>query len=249
MDLVKFDFLNALPSFICSCVLCGGACPPATSGKNLAGLCLGCHGDLPWIESACRSCGLPLPESADQLHCGECLENLPPFQQTIAPFYYSAPIRQWITGFKHRGHLLSGHLLGHLLLETLRDHYVDRPLPEVILPIPLHWRRLLWRGYNQSTELAKQLARGLEIPCRDDLLKRRRSTSSQQGLSREERLRNLKNAFQVNPNNPFTRVALLDDVVTTGSTAREISHLLQQNGAKEIHLWAIARTPVDKSRA
>jgi len=190
-----------------------------------------------------------LPKAADQLHCGECLENPPPFQQTIAPFYYSAPIRQWITGFKHHSQLHSGWLLGHLLLETLRDHYLDAPLPEVILPIPLHWRRLLWRGYNQSAELGKQLAKGLDIPCRSDLIKRIRSTNSQQDLSREQRLRNLENAFRFAPKKPFTRVALLDDVVTTGSTAREISRLLQQNGVTEIHLWAIARTPVDKSRA
>lgn len=226
------------------CVLCGGPC-----ARTRPGLCIGCHGSLPWIESACRSCGLALPKAADQLHCGECLGNPPPFQQTVAPFYYASPVRQWITGFKHHSQLHSGQLLGQLLLETLRDHYLDTPLPEVILPIPLHWKRLLWRGYNQSAELGKQLARHLDLPCRTDLLKRIRSTASQQDLSRAQRLRNLENAFQVKAHFPFTRVALLDDVVTTGSTARTVGRLLHQQGVTEIHLWAIARTPVDKSGA
>jgi len=230
------------------CTLCGDTCttPHPRSGISL---CPGCQGDLPWIESACRSCALPLPPSAHHLYCGECLEDPPPFQQAFAPFYYAPPVRQWITGFKHHSQLLSGRLLGDLLLETLREHYLDTPLPEVILPVPLHWQRQLWRGYNQSTELGKQLAKGLDIPCRPDLLKRLRRSNSQQGLSREQRLHNLRKAFGISPNNPFTRVALLDDVVTTGSTAREIGRLLQKNGVTEIHLWAIARTPVDKSRA
>lgn len=236
-------------NFIVRCVLCGGCCSPISYVNSKLKLCRDCHGDLPWIESACGSCGLPLPKAAHQLHCGECLENPPPFQKTIAPFYYAAPLRQWITGFKHHSQLYSGHLLGQLMIETLRDHYVDSTLPEVILPVPLHWRRQLWRGYNQSAELGKQLAKSLDIPCRTDLLKRIRTTHHQQDLSREQRLRNLKNAFQLSPKNDFSRIALLDDVVTTGSTAREIGQLLQQNGVKEIHLWAIARTPVDKSGA
>lgn len=226
--------------FIVRCTLCDGPGSP---------LCSSCRGDLPWIDSACRGCGLPLPAGANQLHCGACLETPSLFQQVVAPFYYATPVRQWITGFKHQSQLHSGHLLGQLLLETLQDHYLDTPLPEAILPIPLHWKRLLWRGYNQSAELGKLLARHLGIPCRTDLLKRVRSTPSQQGSGREQRQRNLQRAFVVPSPIPFQRIALLDDVVTTGATVQTAARVLLLNGAQEIHLWTIARTPVDKSGA
>lgn len=230
-------------SFTTRCVLCYGACPGSKT------LCATCHGDLPWIESACRGCGLPLPTAADQLYCGECLEIPSPFHHVVAPFYYRAPLRQWITGFKHRQQWPAGRMLGHLLLQQLREHYLYTPLPEVIVPIPLHWRRLLWRGYNQSAVLGQQLARELAIPCRTDLLKRIRRTSSQQGLGRQQRLHNLEHAFKVSGHNPFKRIALLDDVVTTGTTVQTAARLLRANHATEIHLWTLARTPVDKSGA
>lgn len=232
MDLSGFRFFQAFTSH---CALCGM--------HGQASLCRACKADLPWIHSACRGCGLPLPTAADRLHCGECLENPSPFQQVIAPFSYAPPLRQWITGFKHHNRLLSGQVLGALLLETLQEHYLDTPLPELILPVPLHWQRLLWRGYNQSVELGKSLSQALGIPCRQDLLKRQRKTPSQQGLNRPQRLRNLQQAFAVSGTLPCTRVALLDDVITTGATAQAIAQVLQAHGASEIHLWAIARTP------
>lgn len=229
--------------FTTRCALCYGACPGSKT------LCAACHADLPWIESACRGCGLPLPAAADQLYCGECLETPSPFHQVVAPFYYRAPLRQWITAFKHRHQWPAGRVLGHLLLEQLQEHYLHTPLPEVIVPIPLHWRRLLWRGYNQSAVLGQQLARELAIPCRRDLLCRVRATPSQQDLKREQRQRNLQQAFAVPRRIPFQRIALLDDVVTTGTTVQTAARLLRANGVAEIHLWTLARTPVDKSGA
>lgn len=221
-----------------ACLLCGVETP-----STLA-LCSGCKAALPWIESGCLTCGLPLPTHAQQYQCGECLTGTSPFTLAVTPLFYKKPLSKIITSFKHHRGLAQGHVLAHLLAAEVRDQYIETDLPEVIIPVPLHWRRFLWRGYNQSAELGKQLSQELKIPCRNDFLKRTRRTPSQQGLSRQQRLRNLTGAFQLQKNIPFTRVALLDDVVTTGSTTAEIAQLLLKQGVLEVHLWAIARTPV-----
>jgi ComF family protein len=111
-----------------------------------------------------------------------------------------------------------------------------------VLPVPLHWRRLRSRGFDQGLEIGKVLARRLNIPL-STALRRQRYTASQQALSREQRQRNLAGAFILRKPLPALRVALVDDVLTTGSTANEISALLQNAGVEEVHVWAIARTP------
>lgn len=224
--------------FIQHCTLCGFKTP-----GQLA-LCAGCKADLPWIESGCRTCGLPLPAAAEQFQCGECLGGNSPFTLAVTPLFYQKPLSRIITAFKHHHGLAQGRLLAQLLTDEIRDHYMDRELPEVIIPVPLHWQRWMWRGYNQSAELGKYLGKELGIPCHSHFLKRIRRTPSQQGLSRQQRLLNLKDAFQIKQEIPFLRIALLDDVVTTGSTAMEIAGSLRAQGIQEIHLWAIARTPV-----
>lgn len=232
-------FPGSLPSH---CLLCEAPCGPPRRW-----LCPACRDDLPWIRSACRGCGLPLPAGAEQLHCGECLRQGSPFREVLIPFRYDAALRPLLTGFKHRRQLLAGRLLAQLLAETIEDHYLPETLPELILPVPLHWRRWLWRGYNQSQQLGEQLSRTLGIPCRSDLLTRHRATPSQQGLNRRQRLHNLQQAFGLRAALPAQRVALLDDVVTTGATTQALAVLLQQHGVREIHLWAVARTAVEKS--
>ena len=227
--------------FIEPCSLCGVAT------TNTLPLCPGCRADLPGIESSCTCCGLPLPADAEQLHCGECQSGGSPFTLAVTPLYYQQPLSQLVTAFKHRRGLAQGQLLAHLLSDEIRDTYIERELPDVILPVPLHWQRWLWRGYNQSAELGKQLSGQLGIACETGLLKRLRRTPSQQGLSRPQRLRNLKDAFCLKKPLAFRRVALLDDVVTTGSTASEIARLLRVHGAEEVHLWAVARTPLSSA--
>jgi len=230
-----------MPFFFCdqSCLLCR-----ASSGTS--GICGGCRRALPWIERACKGCGLPLLNtSIGPLYCGECLQSPPPFARVLIPFRYQNPVDRLIADFKHRGHLATGHWLGTLLLEYLRQGYQAGPLPTLIVPVPLHWRRWQWRGYNQSAELGQQLAHHLGIPCGEDRVMRRHATFSQQRLRRRERLRNLDAVFTLRTPVAKQRIALLDDVVTTGSTARSLARLLLEHGAQEVHLWALARTPKD----
>jgi ComF family protein len=222
---------------IAHCALCG------LRTRNRQILCVNCKTDLPWIVSSCFTCGLPLPDAAEQFQCGECLVGNSPFSLAVTPLLYQKPVASMVTAFKHHRSLAQGRLLAQLLGEEIHDRYMDIDLPEVIIPVPLHWRRFMWRGYNQSAELGRQLGRQLHIPCQTNLLTRVRHTASQQGLSREQRLHNLTAAFQLSGKMTFKRIAVLDDVVTTGSTAATIARLLLQQGAEEIHLWAVARTP------
>lgn len=239
-----------------TCVLC------RRLSRQRLDLCESCHGQLQFITHACERCALPLPASVGKL-CGHCLLQAAPFQRAIAPLAWAEPASQLISRFKYHAQLAPGRVLGSLLAHELRLHYSDRPqtdrlhtdrlledtpLPDLIVPVPLHPAKLRRRGYNQSLLLARQLAKALDRPCAPTLLRRLRDTPQQQGLSREERQQNLKGAFALDKEQAAARagvrsIALVDDVVTTQSTAREIAAVLQQEmePAPAIHLWALAR--------
>ncbi len=112
--------------------------------------------------------------------------------------------------------------------------------------MPLHWRRQLWRGFNQSLELARPIAAGLGIPLRTDLCRRVRATSAQTHLARGARRRNVRAAFRVH-NGPLPRhVAIVDDVMTSGQTVTELARTLRRAGVEEVQVWALARAGLDK---
>jgi ComF family protein len=154
------------------------------------------------------------------------------------------PVDSLIAAFKYRNQLTSGRLLSQLLLAEICRRYADQPLPEIIVPVPLHWRRQWRRGFNQSQCVASYLGAQLSIPVQLRRIQRIRRTPTQQGLNKPQRQRNLKRAFRVTK--PFSgeTIALIDDVMTTGTTCAEISRELLKAGAGEVHIWALARTPV-----
>ncbi len=118
------------------------------------------------------------------------------------------------------------------------------PLPAALLCVPLHESRLRERGYNQALELAKPLARALHLPLHPHALRRIRSTQAQSGLDARARRRNLRGAFEIDPAQTLpTHVALLDDVMTTGSTLRECARVLRKAGVQRVDVWALARAP------
>ncbi len=118
--------------------------------------------------------------------------------------------------------------------------------PDLIVPVPLHWRRRFIRGFNQSQWLANYLGRQLNISVDNKLLMRIRNTPPQQQLRRKQRQKNLKGAFQVKRPVEGQHIALIDDVVTTGSTVSELSRLLKKAGASRVDIWCLARTPLEK---
>lgn len=216
------------------CLVCASPCDPARGqGRDL---CAACHLDLPWNHSACGRCGLPLPRAAPR--CGRCLGARPPQAATRALFRYEPPLDRLLLRLKFHGDLAAGRLLAQLLAEGL----ADAPRPAALLPIPLHRRRLRQRGYDQALELARPLARCLELPLLADRLLRRRATAAQSELNAQARKNNVRGAFALAPGPALpAHVALLDDVMTTGATLAEAARLLRRAGVARVDLWVAAR--------
>ncbi|MFP5431432.1 MAG: double zinc ribbon domain-containing protein [Gammaproteobacteria bacterium] len=220
------------------CLLCQ---TPASSAQPL---CDGCLADLPWNAHACERCALPLPP--ELLLCGECRPRPPPQQSAIAPLRYVFPVDSLVAGHKYHRQLAYTPLFSQILLEAIRA--ADRPLPQLVIPVPLHTRRLAERGYNQSLELARPVARTLGLPLETRLVKRERHTRAQRTLDAATRQLNLERAFAVDTRRLEhlaypVHVALVDDVLTTGATVGAIAGLLQRHGVTDIDVWCVARTP------
>lgn len=222
------------------CRLCQGFCRDDA-------LCQACTLSLADTQSRCIQCALPLKSDSHppRISCGECLRNPPPFNESITANHYQAPINQWLNNFKVRRDLRDGHLLHQLLQTKLRAHYKYQPWPQLLIPVPLHWSRLLQRGFNQSAWLAQQLHTSLGIEALPALTRHARGRT-QKRLNRSQRQKNLRTAFRVKtyaePILAGKHVALIDDVVTTSATARVISQALLNAGVAKIDIWSLART-------
>ncbi|MFD2177119.1 ComF family protein [Veronia pacifica] len=217
--------------------------------RNLPSRCQLCHQRLndvlgPWCEvcrnsfpdsARCKQCGLKLVTDLSQ--CGECLNRPPDWDQLYCAADYDFPIDDLLHKFKYRGQFWLANPLSTLLADK-----VASPAP-LLLPVPMHWLRRCRRGYNQSAVLTHYLAIKLDTNWRHDVLKRVRATPAQRGLKRSQRLSNLSSAFAVNTNIALpSHVALVDDVVTTGSTVNTLSRLLKQYGVKRVDVYCLCRT-------
>lgn len=211
---------------------------PLTIGNH--GFCSRCVKQLS-TSPYCQHCGTPLPEFHS--HCGQCLKDEPKWQRIVQISIYKSPLADWIHRFKFQQDYWLDHALARLLLLEIlhqrRERYFD--LPEVILPVPLFWQRQWRRGYNQAELIAKPLSRWLNIPLDTQSLQRIRQTVSQRELSAVERRQNLKDAFAYQPKLPYRYVALVDDVVTTGSTLNSICLELRKKGVEKVIVWTLAR--------
>ena len=221
-----------------TCVLCGAI------GESELDLCAACHQELPIIDDACFRCGVPLnlngPVELDSIFCGRCLQKPPQFDRVIAPLYYENPVDWMVQQLKYRAYLAHVRVLGQILVDYLDDALID--LPEIIIPVPLHHRRLRERGFNQALELARPLAEKFNMPIIDNICSRQKDTPQQSVLTANERVSNLRNAFLMRGPLPVKSVAIVDDVVTTGATVNALAKLLKQNGAERVQVWAVART-------
>ena len=229
------------------CILCLVAIsPPAL-------ICATCNQSLPLNINPCRRCATPLPTGTPpgQL-CGFCHRHPPAFDRAVAPLIYANPANTLINHFKHQSHLHKGKALASILADQLSTQLTASDRPDYIAPVPLHWRRRFRRGFDQARWLTGFLARHIEVPVNDSLIKRQRSTQSQQGLSRRQRLQNLAKAFTVAPSSrpaiENRHIALVDDVITTGTTLDTLATLLKKQGAARVDIWCLARTPLEKIR-
>lgn len=220
------------------CALCGQSGLPRDFSGDLD-LCAGCEGDLPLNDNVCEHCAEPLPRQLFQpTLCGACLKQPPIFDACVAPFLYAFPMDRMIQGLKYRGDLAYGRILGLLLARHLEHR---RTRPELVIPVPLADARYRERGFNQARELALPVCDLLGLTLRSDLVIRHRETREQAALDRNERLKNTQRAFSLVAPLHARHVAIIDDVVTTGSTVNEISKVLRAAGAQWIEVWAVAR--------
>ena len=134
-------------------------------------------------------------------------------------------------------------MLGTLLAREIQQHYSPTALPDFLLPIPLHPQRLRTRGFNQAMEISRVVSKQLHIPILCQHLRKRQSTIPQASLSAKQRQYNLQHSFQLKHKLPNARIAIVDDVITTGATINEVAQLLQDAGLKQpLYAWACART-------
>lgn len=209
------------------CLLCASPCPHP--------LCCDCEQQLPHLQHHCHHCALPLPQPGI---CGDCLSREPAFDTCLCAYEYAGLLPRLINHFKHHGH--TG--VGRQLNLALRNRANRKPLPDVFTPVPLHWRGLMTRGFNQAEVLSQQLASELGV-THQCLVKKPSATPHQQQLNRRQRLGNARRAFAIAGVCDDLHVGLVDDVVTTGATVDAISQLLKAAGARTVTVYALARTP------
>ncbi len=222
------------------CLACAAA-ESRSPGSSL-GLCPRCAARLkPLAPGLCRVCAREIPGLVPEAFlCGECRRQPPSFDRLVACFAYAPPLDAVIGGLKFRRLEYLGELLAAAMARHLGDVLEDC---DCIVPVPLHWRRRLMRGFNQAEAIAEPLARGLRLPF-SRALRRRLATGAQTRLHRGDRLRNLRGAFAARPGAVLAgaRVALIDDVVTTSATAEAASRALKSAGAGSVIVLAVART-------
>lgn len=215
------------------CALC------RQSGQENLDLCADCEADLPLNDTACEHCAEPLPANHSNVAlCGRCLQQSPAFDACFAPFRYAYPVDRMIQGLKYRHELVYGRVLGQVLARHLSRRETR---PELVIPVPLGMARYRERGFNQARELALPVCKAFGLTLNSQLIARRRETSEQAALDRKERLTNTQHAFVLTAPLTARHVAIVDDVVTTGSTVNEISKVLRAAGAEWIEVWAVAR--------
>lgn len=214
------------------CQLCG----TRTVGEAL---CAPCRRDLPRLPSPrCPTCARPTLNGET---CGACLKKPPAFERCCAALVYAPPADILIQRLKYGGELALAGLLADLLMTEL-----DREdLPQAILPMPMHPRRLGERGFNQAVEIGRRLSQRLGIPLLLADCQRIRNTPAQVGLDYAARQRNLRGAFACGQTLRGQHIALLDDVMTSGASLNALAQAARLAGATRIEAWVVARTLSD----
>ncbi len=208
--------------------------------RSINSLCEHCETFLPWLaNNCCYSCSLPLLNSSS-IYCGVCAVNKLTFNHTKCAFHYTNPIDKWIKQlkFKHKYNLAK--ILSTLLIKKLRLDGTYAHI-DAIIPIPIHFKRWLTRGYNQSALIAKYVGKDLAIQVDYKLLSKIKHTQPQTKLNKKKRSKNIAGCFHAKKSN-YKRVAIIDDVMTTRATAHTAAKALQKTGINYIEVWCIARS-------
>ncbi len=212
------------------CVCCGYHAP------HKFGFCLGCYRDLPHIKTPCLQCGLALQNN----NLCTCKAEDWPFLACLSAFEYQFPINELIFQYKSQTRLTLCDSFAQALIAQVKKQQL--PLPQVLMPVPLHHHKLKQRGFNQSLEVAKIIGKSLNIPIDYQSLQSTQQSLQQKTLNKQQRMSNINEQFSLTKSLTMTHIALIDDVITTGATTKALAYLLRQQGATQIQAWSIART-------
>ena len=219
-----------------TCVFCG------CDANQERELCTYCEAALTPLSHRCAICAGPLTAENEPIVCLSCTESPPPFDRICGLYLYQPPLAVLVRGLKFNSQLAYARLLGELMAERACSHWCKHvPLPQALIPVPLHETRLRQRGFNQALELARPLARKLKLPIDDGCCRRVKATLPQTKLVAHQRARNLQQAFAVVKAVPYEHVAIVDDVVTTGSTVKALSAVLKASGVERVEIWCVGR--------
>jgi len=233
MEFAHKLFSHLFPS---RCILCQKTLNQAIE------ICPDCYRSLPHNESCCPACALPLPdELRNAVICGRCVRQAPAFDYAYSLFRYESSVIGLVHQLKFGERISHARSIGEMLYSTLCQ---SGESPDCLLPVPLHDSRLRQRGFNQSLEISRVIAKKSGIAVEYDAVVRHRSTSAQTGLDAKQRKKNIKGAFSVINKLDYEHVLIVDDVMTTGATVNELARLLKKNGVMRVGVMTIARAPV-----
>jgi ComF family protein len=199
-------------AFPVSCVFCGECLQGETP------LCSGCHDDLPWL--------------------GRARDPIPPLTHIVTPLEYAFPVDAAIKAMKFRRKLFYVPAFAHLLMQSIDELAADI---DALLPMPLHWTRHATRGFNQAAEISRPVERATGLPRLTNVVRQRR-TPFQSGLAAAQRKRNLSSAFRATGTIDHRHVLIVDDVITTGESCRQLAKVVLAAGAEKVSALAVART-------
>ena len=220
--------------FPSTCLVCGAA---GDAGEDI---CFACRDDLPWLGHACRVCAIPLRPPATR--CGHCILVPPAWCSAVAVCRYDFPADALVGELKFRHRMAAGRLMGGLLAQAVETQRADHRPPDRIVSLPLHRRRLAERGFNQASEITRELSRRSGIPSDGSCLTRIRATEAQHLLPAKERRRNVHGAFRSHSVDGL-EILLVDDVMTTGATLEAATAALLAAGAAQVDVAVFARAP------
>jgi ComF family protein len=213
------------------CVLCAARIEQAS-------FCASCRYLLREDPDTCPRCAARLPAAQPPgTACGRCQHDPPPFDKAVSAVGYRFPIDLALKKYKFDGQLYFAPAFASLLLPLLQTHFEEA---DALVPVPLHWLRHARRGFNQATEICKPLSRSSGLPTLRKL-HRVRATPSQSGLDAAARRRNLRRAFVLRGSLRSRHPVIIDDVMTTGETCRQLAHVLRDAGAESVGVLVVAR--------
>jgi len=240
-----WSFINQFYSYL-GFNFCAVCCLKIThlSHTKPSSICSKCDPLLPWTQRSCYRCGLNLSTHNNHtntpLLCGSCLSQPPDFDSLSSIFSYQYPLTHLIVNLKFHKQLHLAHSLGCLLAQKIQPR--TQPLPQALIPVPLHYQRQRQRGFNQALEIARPLSKVLKIPLLHQICTRNKNTLAQSMLNAKQRQDNMLHSFSAVPLNSLQHIAIIDDVVSTSATVNQLSRVLRAQGATFIEVWCICRT-------